>query len=489
MDAQALRYALGQRLAVGFDGHAIPDEYRQMIREYKIGNAILFKRNVGSEEQLRELCTELRQLIMAETGQEPFIMIDEECGSVSRLAHIGIPTPCAMAIGATGDPGNARIISNMIGEELRSLGINFDLAPVLDCFTNPDNTVCGNRCFAIDPDDVSRFGEAYIHGLQDAGIIACGKHFPGHGDTAVDSHLALPTVNKPMAEIERTELVPFRRAIRAGVDAIMSAHVIFPAVEGDRPATVSRMVLTGLLRQKLGFDGLIISDGMEMKAVLDLYGIPAGTLMALCAGVDIALVCHSAEDAIRTVRHLEKAWAEGTLTESNITEHHERILRYKSGIASRIAQYAFAPEQQKSEAQRIMDASITLLNAPAGAEWPGIDAGTVVLGTPGRRNSLVNDENAFNAPKAFAKAMGAAYTEKAEAVKAETAVIFLDGRPDEQQYTDAVLKMSEQGSKIIAVSMFTPRCLDALPDSAWKIGAWQYDELALNSLIRWFRKR
>ncbi len=489
MDAKTLRIRLGQRFGIGFDGLTIPDEYVRLIREYKVGNVILFKRNVGSYEQLRKLCADLTALVRQETGLDPFIMIDEECGSVSRLAHIGVPTPCAMAIGATGDPQNAYSIGRIAGEELRAVGINLDLAPVLDCFTNPDNTVCGNRCFASDPEKVSRFGIAYIHGLQEAGVIACGKHFPGHGDTAVDSHLSLPTVNKPLEVMEKNELVPFSAAIEAGVESIMSAHVVFPAIEPNAPGTVSRQVLTGLLREKMGFDGLILSDGMEMKAVYDLYGIPGGSLRALNAGVDIALICHSAEEAEKTMNRLEKAYEDGDLAEKNVIDHYQRILKYKSKLAAGdVREPAFATEAQFAEAQRIMEASISLLNAPDGQHLPRIAADTAVFGTRGRRNSLANDENALHAASMVAEALGARYIEELPAEFPPTALVLMDPSPDVQRVKEMAERLLAAGTKVNAVSLFTPRCLDLLPDNVWKIAAWQYDELALRALIQWIRE-
>ena len=265
---------IGQRLCVGFDGLTAPQEYIDLVCRYKVGNVILFRRNAGSFYQLRRLCAELHRMIRWETGHAPYIMIDEECGRVSRLAHIAAPTPCAMAIGATNDPENAYRIGRMIGEELRAVGVNFNLAPVLDCLINPLSPI-GNRCFATDPQKAADFGTAYLRGLQETGVLACAKHFPGLGGTPVDSHLSLPVIEKSAGEAESTELVSFRAAVEAGVMGIMSAHVAFPAFEPERiPGTVSRKVITGLIRDRMHFGGIILSDGMEMNAVKDLFGIP-----------------------------------------------------------------------------------------------------------------------------------------------------------------------------------------------------------------------
>ena len=484
MNPEELRLRLGQRICVGFAGYEFTDEERKLIREYKIGNIILFKRNIKSREQLKSLCDDARKMILEETGIQPFIMIDEECGGVSRLAHITVPTPCAMAIGATGDPENAKKIARNVGEELRAVGINFDLAPVLDCFTNPNNTVCGNRCFAVSPDEVSSYGLAYIQGLHDAGVMACGKHFPGHGDTDVDSHLALPVVNKRMSEMEKTELVPFKEAIKYGIDAIMSTHVVFPAVERGTPATVSRRVMTGLLREKMGFKGLILSDSMDMKAVKDLYGIPEGTLRALRAGVDIVLICYTVADGSEAIKYIEKAYEDGQLDPEEISKHFQHIVNRKAGITEDDNLiHPFGTLEQADSAREIMKISISLINAPGGKRLPEIDSETVVFGTKGRRNTLANDENTYIAAREFAKALGARYIEKELQGTPKTAVVFLDNQPDADGVIDQTKELSRKGTEVIAVSLFTPRCLDQLPDSIWKVAAWQYDRLAVEALI------
>lgn len=487
MNSTELRLRLGQRLAVGFDGPVIPDEFARLIRDYKVGNIILFRRNVHSREQLARLCGDLRRLVLDETGHPPFITIDEECGSVSRLGHIAGETPSAMAIGATGDPENARTIGRIIGERLRAVGVNLNLAPVLDCFTNQDNTVCGNRCFSSDPREVARFGPAYVAGLHESGILACGKHFPGHGDTAVDSHLALPTILKSVEALHETELVPFTAAIRAGIDAIMTAHIVFPAMDPDGPATVSRRILTGLLREEIGFQGLILSDAIEMKAVLNLFGVSDGTLRALNAGVDIAFICHSAQQASDAMDYLEAAYAEGRLSDENIETAYRRILAHKARLPepAAVLDRFSAPDQQEA-ADRIMTASIRLLHAPQDRPLPPIGPDTVIFGTKARRNAIVNDDIELDAARAFADAVGGRYAASAPDAAPETALVFIGRHPDAGETVRAACQLAERGTKLTAVSLHTPTCLRDLPDSVWKIGAWQYDELSIRALARWF---
>ena len=485
---------LGQCLCVGFDGPVIPEEYKALVRDYKIGNALLFKRNVKSYKQLRALCDDLKKLILEETGFEPFIMIDEESGSVSRIGHIAAPTPCAMAAGATGDPENAYTLGRIAGEELRAVGVNMDLGPVLDCYSNPDNVVIGNRSFGVSPEEVTKFGLAFMRGLHDAGVFACGKHFPGHGDTAVDSHLALPLVTRSEKAYRETDLVSFTAAIRAGIEAIMTAHVMVPALDPDRvPCTVSKRVMTGLLRQELGFEGLLISDGMEMKAVMDLYGIEDGVRRALEAGVDIALVCHSAAQAASAMEYLGKRLESGEMDIALIRDRYDRVLRWKRKLPPAMGnEDSFGSPAQRAAARRIMEASIRLLSAPEGKPLPALSKDTLFLSLPAQAVSLASDEVPLNAAARFADRVGGAWANAfpgEEAVqKAKLIVAFFSRGADLPAFTDTVSRLAASGKPVIAVSLTTPRCLDFLPDTVWKVAGWQYDELSLDALATFLGK-
>ena len=474
---------LGQRLSVGFYGTEVPEELKELVRKYKIGNVILFRRNVAGYAQLKKLCEDLRELILGETGLEPYIMVDEECGNVSRLARVAAPTPCAMAIGETDRPGNAYAVGKLIGEELRAVGINFNLAPVLDCSTRPDNQAEGNRCFATAPEKTADLGRAYVRGLQESGVLACGKHFPGSGDTLVDSHLALPIIEKPVKEIEETELVPFRAAIAEGLKGIMTAHIVFPAVEPDRvPATVSRRVVTGLLREKLGFDGIILSDGMEMHAVMDLYGVEDGTRRALAAGVDIALVCHSYAQTEATIRHLVESVEKGTLDPAETEARFRHIAEKKKDIPEPEGGEAkFGNPEQKAIAENIMRAAIRLVHAPAGESLPTLDQDTVFFGVSAQANSRASDNEGLEAAKFIAEryAGRAEEIENAAAQAGTTAVVFLKPHEKLEDAVAASRALLQRGTKLIAVALDTPACLKEVPDGAWKVLAWQYDEFVL----------
>lgn len=282
----------GQRFVAGFEGTTIPDNFREAVRKYKVGNVILFKRNVESAQQLKKLCDDLQELILAETGLPAFITIDQEGGAVTRLPEECAIVPCAMAMASTGNVENAYQSGVITGKELNAIGVNFDLAPVMDTNSNPNNPVIGVRSFGDQPETVANYGSAMIRGLEEY-VISCAKHFPGHGDTAVDSHLGLPTVDKSMEELEACELVPFKAAIDAGVSAIMTTHILFPQIEKNNvPATMSKTIMQDVLRGKLGFKGLIISDCMMMQAIAQFYGTVPGALAAVNAGVDLICICH-----------------------------------------------------------------------------------------------------------------------------------------------------------------------------------------------------
>jgi beta-N-acetylhexosaminidase len=252
---------------------------------------------------------ELKQL----AGRPLLMAVDQEGGQVARLRSGFTSVPAMRALGATGDPALAREVGALLGRELRAVGFDMNYAPVLDVDTNPNNPVIGARSFGRTPELVSELGIALAKGLQGAGIAACGKHFPGHGDTSQDSHLELPALSHALSRLEQLELAPFRAAARAGIASIMTAHVIFQALDASYPATMSPAVLQGVLREKLGYDGLVVSDDIEMKAIADNFGVEEAVLLGLNAGVDHFLCCHTAELAHRAIDAVVRAVEAGAL--------------------------------------------------------------------------------------------------------------------------------------------------------------------------------
>ncbi|MBI2964515.1 MAG: beta-N-acetylhexosaminidase [Deltaproteobacteria bacterium] len=302
--AETMRVRPGQLLMVGLPAPVLDRSTRAFLKGAAIGGVVLFRRNVGEVAALAALTAELHALL---TDRPILVAIDHEGGRVSRLGEPFTQFPPAAVVGRAASPHLAYRQGVAMGEELRSVGIDIDFAPVLDVASNPRNPVIGDRSFGGHPRTVSRLGISVAHGLQRTGVISCGKHFPGHGDTDRDSHLELPIVRRSQTEIERTELFPFRRAIQSGMTALMTAHVLFPALDPSRPATLSRAILTDLLRERLRFRGVVFSDDLEMKAIADRYGPDEAAILALEAGVDWLLFCSQIELAERALQAIERA--------------------------------------------------------------------------------------------------------------------------------------------------------------------------------------
>jgi len=325
-----IKQKIGQCFGVGFSGTSVSDDLRKLVREYKVGNVILFRDNIESAVQVRALCNEIQKLVKDETGYPAFIAIDQEGGAVTRLPPDMVNVPGAMALAASGNTENVSLAARITAAELRRVGVNLNLAPVLDINCNRDNPVIGNRSFAPNAADAASFAVAAIKAFAKEGLMCCGKHFPGHGDTAVDSHLDLPLVDRSLDELEARELVPFRAAIEAGIPAIMTTHILFPQIESQKiPATMSGKILKGLLRECLGFTGLVISDAMEMRAIKDYYGVAKGCALALAAGVDIVYVCHESPDMEASLREITSACEDGRINAKELNASAERVLRYK----------------------------------------------------------------------------------------------------------------------------------------------------------------
>ena len=324
----------GQLVMAGFQGTTVPADFASLVRRDGLSGIILFSRNLHNPTQIRRLTAELQAL--SDDTLPLLIATDQEGGIVARLTGIaGTPFPGNMALGASRSAELTRAAALATGHELLALGINFNLAPVLDVNNNPQNPVIGVRSYGEDPHLVAELGAAAIRGYQDAGVLACGKHFPGHGDTAVDSHLALPTVPHGADRLDAVELVPFRAAVAAGADAIMTAHVVFPAYEPDpgRPATLSQSVLTGLLREGLGFDGLIITDCMEMKAIANGFGTVAAAVEAIKAGADLVLVSHTPDVQAAAVSALRRAIAAGEIPAARVEQALARVQQARQRVA------------------------------------------------------------------------------------------------------------------------------------------------------------
>jgi len=325
-----LRQKLGQVLMFGFDGHTVPPHMTELLRDYKLGNIIYFRRNVSQSEQIVALSQELQRMSAQYTSIPLSIAIDQEGGMVARIDRDVTVMPGQMTLGAAGNPQYAYDAGRISGMELAQLGITINFAPVLDVNNNPLNPVIGIRSFGEQPEKVAELGVAMIAGYQEMGVAACAKHFPGHGDTTADSHEELPAVMHSLERLHRIELIPFKAAIAAGVELIMTAHVQFPALEPDgKPATLSHQVLTELLRKELKYEGVIVTDCLEMKAISEGVGVGAGTVEAFKAGADLILVSHRLDRQLEAYDALEQAVLTGDISEERLNASVERIMRMK----------------------------------------------------------------------------------------------------------------------------------------------------------------
>jgi beta-N-acetylhexosaminidase len=284
----ALHRQIGQLAVVGFAGTALPPEIPALVREFDLGGVILFKRNVESPEQVAGIAVQAQQLAR---DLPLWVGVDQEGGRVARLRAPLTEWPPMLALGRAGDEALARRFAAALAAELKAVGFSIDFAPVLDVLTNPKNPAIGDRALGEKAETVATLGTAIIRGLQEAGIAACGKHFPGHGDAGVDSHLDLPLIENPPDRFDAVDYVPFRAAIEAGVAAIMTGHLLVPALDGERAATLSPKIVTDILRGDLGFDGLVFTDDIDMKAIAGRMTQARAVVSAIAAGCDVTLLC------------------------------------------------------------------------------------------------------------------------------------------------------------------------------------------------------
>jgi beta-N-acetylhexosaminidase len=323
---ESLREKIGQMIMVGCQGESLSRDERLIFAEYDFGGFILFRHNCREPRQILSLCRDLWQRAAT---RPPLIAIDEEGGQVHRLPHPFTHFPGAAKIGARSNIDLAYRAGRATAEELALVGINLDFAPVLDVDSNSGNPIIGARAFGSEAKAVSAMSGAWARGLRDGGVIPCGKHFPGHGGTDTDSHFALPVVTKSLAELQAVELPPFADACRDGIEALMTAHVKYTALDPNTVATLSEAVITGLLRHQLGYDGVVFSDDMEMKAVSDRYAAGEAALMALRAGVDVILFSHDLEQAVQAFEALYAAAEREPELRAQIAASHRRITAVK----------------------------------------------------------------------------------------------------------------------------------------------------------------
>ncbi|MFC3802124.1 beta-N-acetylhexosaminidase [Cohnella sp. GCM10012308] len=355
-----LKSKVGQLFMCGFSGYEPTDGIRRLIEEYGLGGIVYFRRNLKDASQVKRLTKLLQRMATV----PPLVSIDQEGGMVVRLEEGVTVMPGAMAIGAAGNAEWAREASRMAGAELRAIGINMNFAPCLDVNNNPRNPVIGVRSYGEKPHQVAELGTAVIRGYREVGVAAVAKHFPGHGDTAADSHHALPVVPHGRDRLDAVELVPFRAAIAAGVDAIMTAHVVFPAYEPDGvPATLSKRILTGLLREQLGYEGIVVTDCLEMNAISETIGVARGAVEAVKGGADLILVSHRLDRQIAALEAVYEAVLAGEIPASRIDEAVRRVwaLKEKRGLFAKTDPVVPDPARAAETARRLSEQAITVV--------------------------------------------------------------------------------------------------------------------------------
>ncbi len=323
---------MGLCLMVGIPQPTLDAETRQILADLQPGGIILFQRNYTHPDTLRALCADIHALT---PERPPLIGLDAEGGRVHRLSPPFTHFPPALQVGQTGSPQLAHAVGLALGQELRSVGIDIDFAPVLDVYSNPDNTVIGDRAFGSDPQRVAECGCALAAGLRAAGVLPCGKHFPGHGATIIDSHDDLPYDERDSPTLEALDFIPFQAAIAQEIELLMTAHVVYPALDPQRPASLSSIIMNDLLRKRLGFQGVIVSDDLEMGAIVRHTSVADAAVQALSAGADLLLVCHSLEHALSTRDACRRAVQQGVLTEERVSAAQRRIRRIQHRIADR----------------------------------------------------------------------------------------------------------------------------------------------------------
>lgn len=329
LEAMTLEEKVGQLVVVGVDAYNNDEHSKLLMEKYHVGGFILFKKNIQDSNQLMKLINSLKQTNAAVSRVPLFMSVDEEGGRVSRLPAELKKFPSNRIIGKKNDINLSYGIGGILGEELRAFGFNMDFAPVLDINSNPKNPVIGDRAFGTTPEVVSRLGIQTMKGIQSQKVISVVKHFPGHGDTSVDSHVGLPRVNHGLDRLESFELVPFKEAIENGADTVMVAHILLPKLDEKNPASFSKAVISDLLRNTLGYNGVVITDDFTMGAITENYDMGLAAVKSIQAGGDIVLVCHGFEKQETVLKALLQAARTGQISTERLDESVYRVLQLK----------------------------------------------------------------------------------------------------------------------------------------------------------------
>ncbi len=468
-----------------------------------MGNIILFSRNVRDAEQVRALTQHL-QKVAREAGHiyPLLIAIDQENGIVQRLGEAATLFPGNMALGAIGSEEVASEVALATGRELKALGINMNLAPVVDVNNNAANPVIGVRSFGEDPRLVARLGSAMVKGYRDAGVICCLKHFPGHGDSAVDSHLALPLIAHSLERLEAVELVPFRSGIEAGAGSVMIAHVAFPALahDGALPATLSSTIIQGLLREKMGYDGVIVSDCLEMQAISDTFGTEPAAVLASQAGIDLVLVSHTYSRQRGSLEAMREAVLAGEVSAQVVQRAAKRIVNLKARYLSwdeAAVDIDYVAQTRLQE--RAYELSTTLVRNDDALLPLRPAAGQHIVVVSPARNTTTMVEDRFYSDEMLLDILRH-YTSDVSLLAVESGVdyeelvwgarendIFIvatvNAHLDEGQ-ANAVRFLIAEGRRVIGIAVRNPYDLQAFPQLRTYLATYEYTRPALAAAAR-----
>lgn len=480
LDQMSVEQKVGQLMMVGFAGTEITASVEALVRDQQVGGVCLFKRNIASAEQVARLNDGLRALLA--DSIPPFLAVDQEGGNVVRIQDHVVVLPGNMALGATRSESLAYEAGRAQAEALRLLGFNMNFAPVLDVNSNPRNPVIGIRSFGDDPALVARFGEQFIRGQQEANLATVAKHFPGHGSTDADSHRALPVLPDSLPRV-MAQLEPFSRAIHAGLDGLMTAHVAVPALTGDdRPSTLAPEVLTGLLREKLGFQGVVLTDELEMEAIAHRFGVGNAAVQSIAAGADMVLIPWRAEAKAEVRRALIAAARSGELPAKRLDSavRHVLELKIRRGLFDAPApldeRLARLRALHSDVDQRIARGAVTLLRA-ARAALPLRPSqriavltadealGQAVLARAARAELLTVPAYATAARRAEARKRA-----RELALRADVVVVGLIN----SRQLELVTMAAAAGKPVIAVTMGLPYLAELVPEAKAVLAVYSY---------------
>lgn len=501
LSRMTLEEKIGQMILASIEVSRMDAGTLEFLRKNHIGNVILFGKNCAGRAALAQLNAEIQHTVMAENGLPALIAIDQEGGCVTRLRNEATVFPSAMVIARTGDPANAYKVGRMMGGELRALGINLDCAPVLDTLSGPAE----RRYYGQTVQSIADYGCAMARGLRDAGVLACGKHFPGHEQTGADTHFGFVVDNTPRDTLMNSCLTPFCRAMSEDLASVMVSHVCFPALDDtDTPCSMSAPVIQGVLRGQLGYQGLVISDGLQMHAILDQYGAPQGCVQAALAGCDLLIIGNGGDNADPTgkdvqtpcIRALCDAVADGTLPMARVDESVRRILACKLALGWTMPARDAASQDWSNHAafaDALAETGVTvqdphgLLPLPAGTLFIARASGTGTGVTEGDR---ITESFAPLAARRLGGQCAVYHTveelpELADVCTAAPAVVFAFGtREEAAAAAQAAEALAAHNPRFCAVCLAEPDALQHYPFAASTVSAWDRTEPAMRAVCR-----